>query len=302
MTSDSTTVMRHAYLIIANDKFDLLGQLLGMLDDPRNDIFLLIDKKSRSVPLSSLRKCVKNSKLYIHPAPIPIYWGDYSQIEAELLLMDYATGISTYAYYHLLSGKCVPIKSRDYIHSFFEKHRGTQFVSIDNIDMNAIAFRYKYHFPILRRLKAPKSFVGRVCLGANIALQKLCGVNRVRNSDVMFKKGANWFSITHDAVLYVLSQKDWIKKTFQNTYCCDEVFLQTLLYCSEFRDKIYYNPYGEHNMRYTDWERGNPYTFQLTDVEELKQSTQLFARKIDDVYTANMVHRACTEKVAASEK
>ena len=273
-----------------------------MLDDPRNDIFLLIDKKSQAFPASLFYECVEKSTLYIHPAPIPIYWGDYSQIEAELLLMDYAAGVSAYAYYHLLSGKCVPIKSQDYIHSFFEKHNGTQFVSIDNIDINTIKFRYRYYFPILRKLKAPKSVRGKLCLGVNIALQKLCAVNRVRRSEISFKKGANWFSITHEAVLYALSKKDWIKKTFQNTYCCDEIFLQTLLYNSDFRKDVYCNPYGEHNMRYTDWERGNPYTFQLSDVEELKKSPQLFARKIDDVNTANVIHCACTKEETESNQ
>lgn len=37
---------KHAYLIIANKNPEQLKKLLGSLDDERNDIYLLIDKKS----------------------------------------------------------------------------------------------------------------------------------------------------------------------------------------------------------------------------------------------------------------
>lgn len=37
-----------------------------------------------------------------------------------------------YAYYHLLSGQDLPIKSQDYIHQFFEEHQGKEFVGINH--------------------------------------------------------------------------------------------------------------------------------------------------------------------------
>lgn len=39
---------KHAYLIIANRNPNQLNQLLNTLDDSRNDIYLLLDKKSSS--------------------------------------------------------------------------------------------------------------------------------------------------------------------------------------------------------------------------------------------------------------
>lgn len=39
-------MLKHAYLIIANQKFSQLKFLLRTLDDSQNDIYLLIDKKS----------------------------------------------------------------------------------------------------------------------------------------------------------------------------------------------------------------------------------------------------------------
>ena len=36
---------RHAYLIMAHHRFDILGAVLLDLDDYRNDIFLHVDRK-----------------------------------------------------------------------------------------------------------------------------------------------------------------------------------------------------------------------------------------------------------------
>ena len=40
-------VMRHAFLILAHNEFQILKILLSMLDDGRNDIYLHIDKKGK---------------------------------------------------------------------------------------------------------------------------------------------------------------------------------------------------------------------------------------------------------------
>ena len=40
---------RHAYLIMAHNHFGFLKELLGCLDDSRNDIYLHIDRKAGSL-------------------------------------------------------------------------------------------------------------------------------------------------------------------------------------------------------------------------------------------------------------
>ena len=51
---------KHAYLIIAHNNWKQLSLLLSVLDDERNDIYIHIDKKSKNVPIDSLRKSVRN--------------------------------------------------------------------------------------------------------------------------------------------------------------------------------------------------------------------------------------------------
>ncbi|MGV0167193.1 hypothetical protein ACRYI5_01180 [Furfurilactobacillus sp. WILCCON 0119] len=67
---------KHAYLIIANRNFEQLQSLVTLLDDPRNDIYILIDNKAK---VDSLHLVVQHSQLKLVPR-INIYWGDFSQV------------------------------------------------------------------------------------------------------------------------------------------------------------------------------------------------------------------------------
>ena len=98
-----------------------------------------------------------------------------------------------------------------------------------------------------------------------------------------FVKGANWVSITQACVEYVVSQKPFVLKRFNYTFCPDEFFLQTLVWNHpDFRAALY-SEKDEYEgcMRLIDWKRGNPYVWTLADKEELEQSNRLFARKFD---------------------
>ena len=74
-------------------------------------------------------------------------------------------------------------------------------------------------------------------------------------------------------------------KEFQNTLCPDEIFLQTVLWNSPFKDRIYnLNNLEKGSMRKIDWERGNPYVWQHKDFCELQNAEELFARKFNSTY------------------
>lgn len=56
---------RHAYLIMAHNNFYILEKLLILLDDPRNDIYIHIDKKCQNLISHTIKACVKRQLLYI---------------------------------------------------------------------------------------------------------------------------------------------------------------------------------------------------------------------------------------------
>ena len=83
------------------------------------------------------------------------------------------------------------------------------------------------------------------------------------------------------------AKKEWIENTFKETFCADEVFLQTIFlnmenpnkrFISNYKDKIIEKTYQDV-LRAIDWKRGDPYTYTLEDYDFLISSEYLFARK-----------------------
>ena len=275
----------HAYLIIAHKNPEQIKKLLSQIDDERNDVFLLFDRKSDVESLTKYDYDLKHSKLYF-AEPVKINWGGYSQIQAELNLLTLATKTNEYDYLHLISGQDLLIKSQDYIHDYFKKHQGEEFLNVAPegeatkklIDKNT-RYYYRYQEHIRKHTKNPFRIMLKYFQKISLGLQKLFKVNRHKKDHITFYKGANWFSITNDFAKYVVSKTDYIHKLFHHSMCCDEIFLHTLFFNSEFSTKL-----ANERLREIDWARGNgesPYTYRINDLEMLKESNKLFARKFD---------------------
>lgn len=271
---------RHAYLIMCHGKFELLYLLLTAIDDVRNDIYIHVDKKTADVPYNRIKSAVCRSRVFFVDR-IDVNWGGFSQIHAVFLLLQEATK-TPHAYYHLISGVDFPLKSQDEIHAFFSQNDGKQFIAFDNRDgvTADIIDRIKYYYRFQDRIgrnRGTQIALLSALQRTSLRLQKLFGVNRLDQFPYTVRKGANWFSITHDLAVFFLSQESVVKKAFRNTLCGDEVVFQSLAFSSPYQSSIAYE-----NMRYIDWKRGNPYTFTSADYAELTECGQLFARKFDD--------------------
>ncbi|MCQ2182572.1 MAG: beta-1,6-N-acetylglucosaminyltransferase [Bacteroidales bacterium] len=266
---------RHAYLIQAHGNFEQLQKLLDALDDSRNDIYVHIDAKSDFRGGLSCR----HANLYLTPR-ISVNWGGPSQIWSELVLLKEATR-THHSYYHLLSGSDLPIKSQDYIHDFFLKNEGKEFVEMTPVRKSTL-WRFQYTlFP--ERCNIP------FCVLLNNIFKFVpMSLGFRRNKNVIFGCGPNWFSITDSLSRLVVSREDWIRKVFSHTNNCDEVFLQTII-----RECGLESTVAGTNMRYTDWSRSNhhrhPCTFHAEDYDALMSRPELFARKFDTGVDAEIV-------------
>lgn len=283
---------KHAYLIMAHTQPELLKKLMSLLDDDRNDIYLHIDRKIKDFPIEEIKNSVKHAECILTERT-EVTWGNDSQIHCEMVLLKEAVK-REHAYYHLLSGMDLPIKTQDEIHDFFRKYQGLEFVDEDQPIISEAALsrvRYGHHF-------YGKAGSIRDILGAlETKGQKLLGIDRTKKyGNTVFQKGRNWFSITHGLASLTVEKEKWIQEVFGKSLCGDELFLQTIARNSKFAEKIC-NPITMPEIpdtRYIDWERGsnnNPYVFRNADYEELKQTKSLFARKFDYQLDAQIVER-----------
>lgn len=274
---------RHAYLIMAHNEFDILEKQLILLDDYRNDLYIHIDKKVRNFDFDYYKNIVKKSNVY-YVKRLDARWGDFSLVQSELILLKEATK-SKYKYYHLISGVDLPLKSNDEIHNFFNNHDGLEFIHFctEEQSINVRDRVLQYHF--MRWCRTKNKYINYITSKINEILriaQNRVNFKRKWDVNVKLKYGSQWFSITHELAEYVIKKEDWINKYFKYTSCSDELFLQTLVYNSKFKDKLYKKEMNDDYtscMRYIDWKRGGPYTFREEDFKELINSERIFARK-----------------------
>ena len=295
----NSTDKRHAYLIMAYNNWRQLGMLLELLDDPRNDIFVHVDKRAGEFPEEELCLAVKSSKIVFIPRK-NVYWADYSQTDVELDLLEAASRNEAYHYYHLLSGMCLPIKTQDEIHAFFDA-QDKEFIGMirDGGEYTKRHANYYHLFmnnPVYRTCK-PLKAVSRLLAYA----QKAFGLDRLRKENLKISTGWTWFSITDTHCRYVLEKREFISRIFQKTLGSDEMFMGTVVVNFGLEDRLYditgvtgYD-YTIGSKRLIDWVRGKPYVWgQDTpekDFEELMNSHCMFARKFDERVNFDIIQR-----------
>ena len=284
-------IKKHAYLILAHKNWNQIELLLQLLDDKRNDIYIHIDKSKEPAQeiKDRLIKSVSISTVSF-VENVRVRWGDYGIVQAELNLLKTATP-HNYQYYHLLSGMDLPLKSQEEIHNFFNLYDGREFVSFSSSTWHEnYKGRYEYYWPFYIGNKEKWNFWGYKFNRILIILQRLVGINRIKNRS--FGGGSQWFSITHDFAQYVVDHSDLIHKWYKMTFIPDESFLQSLVIEAGLKDRLF-QPDAESgfngNMRLTDWNRGDPYTYRSEDFSSLINSKLLFARKFDETVDSKII-------------
>ncbi|MDR2273480.1 MAG: beta-1,6-N-acetylglucosaminyltransferase [Sphingobacterium sp.] len=269
---------KHAFLVLAHNEFAVMERLLYCLDDERNDIYIHFDRKLDQLPDFRLRK----ARLFVLSDRVDVRWGDVSMIEAEYKLFETAARRQTYAYYHVLSGVDLPLKHQDDLHAFFNYYQGKEFIGISQKTTEQEIDRKVRRVHLYAKLFRPGKGIAvmwyRTIRALVLRVQLLLRIKR--NHDVVFKKGPQWISVTDDFVRYILDKKKAVLKTYQKTFCSDEIFIQTLCWNSDFRLRLF-NSMQEMQgcQRIIGWQNGELIEWTDADFDRLIASDMLFARK-----------------------
>lgn len=265
--------MKHAYLIIAHNEFDILRLLVESLDDARNDIFVHIDKKVRQLPELSCQ----HSQLFVLENRVDVRWGHVSQVKCEMTLLEESLKHGPYDYYHLISGTHLPLKSVDELDAFFLGMEGcnvvTGLVKDDEYQetlkihrINLFLRHYASPRPLLSRTS---QFLWKLC----IAAQRVSHVQVNRGES--FYKASNWVSLTEEAVAWIVARKKDILKKYRYTLCGDEFFVPSELMNSPLKDTMR----NDDRLLKQEMQRANPRVYTLSEWNGLKKTKFLYARK-----------------------
>lgn len=295
--------MKHAILVMAHGDMTILSKCMKVLDDSRFDFYIHVDSKS-NVNTNNLTEICNYSKVYLTER-IPVYWGDYSQVEAQIKLIEAANNEKCqYDYYHMISGADMPLKTPDEIDCFFELHKGKEFIRFwgNNIPDPAAYWRVSYVYPFISMITRGKSnilnTVQKEVFARLLRYKRRKKDNIVNNPNYKVVSGDCWWSLTNRCIEYIESNVDEIERYFSNGCCVDEVFMSTMIASSE----EFLKRHSNFLTREIDWERGRPYVWEMEDYDILNKSNALFARKfssdrmeIVDKLERNLLERKATK-------
>ena len=279
---------KQAIIIMAHGSINLLNKLLELLDSKYFDIYLHIDIKS-NIEEDSIYKC-HTSNIYIYKK-FDVRWGDYSMVETELFMFEEASK-NNYEYYHLISGVDLPLKSNKEIFNIFHSNYPKEFIHFEDPKVLDYKINWIKYYHLMYDVRNNSTYADYYY--KSIEKQKKDGVDRLKNETNTLRSGANWVSITHEFVIYLLSKKDYICDRFSFTKICDEFFFQTVVYNSEFVNNLYYDKFDSDYkacLRAIDWKRGNPYTWRIDDFNDLINSDKVFARKFDEIIDNEIIDK-----------
>jgi hypothetical protein len=264
--------MKIAYLFLVHDNPGLVQRTINRLASPNCTFFIHVDGKANMEEFSTVR----GDRVVFLQHRIPVFWGEFSIVEATLLLIREAlASVPSYDYLVLLSGSHYPIRSTEYISHFFEQHRGVEFMTLVEVP-NIVAgkplsrlttIRYPSNRPLLRQ-------AFRVLAKLNLAYRdyKRCF------GALKPYAGSQWWALSRGACEYLVNFHDRdarLAEYYLNTFSADEAYLHTILGNSIYRPRM------RRELTYIDWtgRGGHP---KLIDEAHLKQFEAMPAVSLQD--------------------
>jgi hypothetical protein len=266
--------MKIAYLVLAHINPGVIERAIGALDSEDCAFFVHIDQKSDITKFFH----ITGKNVIFTEKRMPVYWGQFSQVEAILVLLQEAMkGPDRYDYFVLVSGSDYPLRSTRYISAFFQEHYGTEFISIVKVPSEAAGK------PLSRMntFVLPSSQPVRRFLVLAIAKLGLAERDyRKYLGGLEAYSGSTWWALTHEACRYILDFTEGNPKVadyFRNTFASDEAYFHTVLGNSRFQSRI------RRNLMYDDWTaRGaSPETISDQHIARFESQPEV---TLDDVY------------------
>lgn len=276
--------MRVACLVIGYSGAPVLGRSAATLKAAGFDIYLHIDRKGDRAgyirtlgPAAELCTILEN--------PVEVYWGGFSMVRAELLLIESARAVADYDKYILISDDTFPVLPADRLAAHFDT--AEDHVTIRHQEAGS-PFYERYHgffcydhpATTIRTPPMPnprdagrgidRDLEDRI---ADIAFLRRAGK---KNIDVYY--GPQFWALTRstvDLVRKIVAEDILLVKSFEYSALPDEMFFQSII--GNYGGK----PYMETAPVYSDFSGGGPR--MVSSIEKLPldlSPSHAFLRKV----------------------
>ncbi|CAM5798291.1 beta-1,6-N-acetylglucosaminyltransferase [Rhizobacter fulvus] len=242
--------MNIAYLIMAHSNPRHLQAMVETLSCEDCSFFVHIDNK---IDIGAFAE-IRGPNVFFIKNRLTIYWAEYSLVEATLRLIQAALDSPQRPdYLVLLSGSDFPLRTKEYIHRFFDEHRGREFISVVEVPSREGGIRLS-HINVLRVPAARPVLRFVVRSLAKLGFARLDYRKELRHMAPY--GGSQWWALSSEACRYVVDfAKDNpdICRFFAKTSAPDETFFHTVLANSRLRPRI------SRSVMYEDWHPGSPH-------------------------------------------
>jgi hypothetical protein len=291
--------LRIAYIISAYKLPTLLVRLVRRLDGPEASFLIHVDAKTPETVYREMSEPLAD-RPNVHFLPRHrCYWGDFGHVRATLKgLRALIAGGRQFDYVVLLTGQDYPIKSNAEIAATLDAADARVFMHCFPLP-NALwtdggTDRIEHwHFRVGQRLVAfPGMPFRRPALNAAWSrIGRALHLHRRFPPGLRPYGGSSYWCMPADCARYVdafARENERVVKFFEHVHVPDEIFFNTIVMNSPFRDRV-----AGDELRYTDWRAGgdNPAILTSRDLEALVQSRSLFARKFDPTVDAVVLDR-----------
>jgi hypothetical protein len=273
--------MRQVILIHAHKDLEQLNALVGQLVDDEFLIYVNVDAKS-AIDVGALHPAA----CLVHPR-IDIHWGQFSQVEATLhslrQIVDQAGAFDKLVF---ISAQDFPLLPNRRLKQELAALAGRELLDCVPLGPQGwpCAERYQYFH------RADGGALAR--LGCRVAnrLMRLGGLRRGMVHGWQPWGGSSWWSISRSCARMIIRRvgaDPAIARFFRTVACPDELFFQTLVMNSPFRQRVLFD-----NFRHIEWSsRGarNPKVLDVGDFDSLRSSRAHFCRKLDPAASARLL-------------
>lgn len=280
---------RVAYIISAYRLPALLVRLVERLDAPGTRTFVHVDARTPEPLFRAMAEPLKGRAGVHFLERHACRWGDFGHVRATLKgLRALLESGRPFDYVVLLTGQDYPLKTNAEIARRLGAANGRVFMEampIPNEEWTeGGTYRFENrHFRVRGRAFA---FPGVPFRSAPLraAWSRAARAMRLYRSFPAGLEpwgGSSYWMMPADCVRHVdrfVREHDDIVEFFRHVRIPDEIFFQTLVMNSPFRDRV-----SPENLRYIDWSGGgdSPRVLTRADLPALRASAALFARKFD---------------------
>jgi hypothetical protein len=268
--------VRLAYIISAYHRLSQVTRLVRRLQTDGASFFVHVDRKTSDGEFRALVDSVRDLPMVHFLERHTCHWGGFGHVRASLKGIDALLSSGTpFDYAILLTGQDYPIKPSHHIARFFETQHPRSFMAVSSLPSASWT---------------PRGGLGRI----EYAHLRFHG----RHARLPFRRtfpegllpygGGAYWSLSRDCIEYLSTfvvERPDVVRFFRHVDIPDEIFFHTILMSSPLRDTIV-----DDNLRYIDWTRGRrPAILETRDLDALRASRKLYARKFDVEQDANVL-------------